>query len=88
MNKENIESVFIPDRDTKNEAKGHNIKKNSESDILIYDISIINPNESDDKKVINSNVPFQLGYGVAHKSWQNIILLFNNTLWKKRVNSL
>lgn len=83
LNKENTESVFIPDRDTKNEAGAVDIrdtilKKISESDILIYDISIINPNESGGKKVINPNVAFELGYGVAHKSWQNIILLFNN----------
>lgn len=47
-----------------------------QSQILVYDISIISNN---DKKYINSNVAFELGFGVCALGWEKIILIFDNS---------
>ncbi len=74
--------VVIPvDRDTKDTSGAVNIvqtilNKIKESQILVYDISIINSKDNS-KKCINPNVAYELGFGVSCVGWENVILVFN-----------
>jgi nucleoside 2-deoxyribosyltransferase len=53
------------------------IKKITNSDIFVADVSIVN-NVSDARKMPNPNVMFELGFAVAKLGWERIILIFNN----------
>lgn len=70
------------DRDTKDTSGAVNIRdtilyKILQSQILVYDISIINNEDKDHKKCINSNIGFELGFGACALGWEKIILVFN-----------
>ncbi|MBC2581391.1 hypothetical protein [Clostridium sp. DJ247] len=78
---ENVGFINI-DRDTKDTSGAVNIRdtilhKILQSQILVYDVSIIN-NDKEHKKCINSNVAFELGFGVCASGWEKIILVFNS----------
>ena len=84
VEKENPNITIEADRDTKGEAGAVNIKevildKIKESDIAVFDISVVNAECSCKKirKNINPNVAFELGFAVATVGWNNIILIFN-----------
>lgn len=82
INKLNPNTVITPDRDTKGEAGAVDIqttilKKIANSDMCVFDVSIVNSQYKDIKKSINPNVAFELGYAVSQIGWNNIILVFN-----------
>lgn len=54
------------------------IKKISNSDIFIGDVSIINKNSDSFRKTPNPNVMFELGFASSRLGWERVILLFNN----------
>ena len=54
------------------------LKKISNSDIFIADISTINSlSDASQRKAPNPNVIFELGYAVAMIGWERIVLIFN-----------
>lgn len=55
-------------------------KKIIDCDIFIADVSIIG--EANDKKIVNQNVMFELGYAIAEHGSDNVILLANLDLGK------
>ncbi|OVE70002.1 hypothetical protein CCS79_03045 [Clostridium diolis] len=79
---ENPGILLVADRDTKGKSGAINIAdtilaKISSSDILIFDISIINSGQGQYRKCINPNVAFELGYGISKIGWEKTILIFN-----------
>ncbi len=53
------------------------LEKIQSADIFVADVSIINSELSDGKKMPNPNVVFELGYAVANLGWERVILLIN-----------
>lgn len=53
------------------------MKKIADSDIFIADISIVNNDSNDVRKMPNPNVLYELGYASSKLGWERIILVFN-----------
>ncbi|WP_055413814.1 TIR domain-containing protein [Nonlabens sp. YIK11] len=78
------ETQIILDEATRNTSGSPNIpmtifSKISSSDIFICDLTTINRETSDFRKVPNPNVLIELGYAIAEIGWERIIILFNET---------
>lgn len=86
INKNNeIGQVIEADRDTAGKTGSPSIDRIIEDkiekcDIFIADVSIIG--EANDKKIVNQNVMFELGYAIAKHGSENVILPVNLDLGK------
>ena len=86
LNREDTNSDYLIDRDTKNipgmpSIEDTIIEKINISDVFIADVSIINPESvrlRDERPVSNPNVLFELGYAMCKLGAESIIGIFNN----------
>lgn len=70
----------ILDEATRNTTGSPNIamtilEKICQADIFVADLTTINPDNKEERKVQNPNVLFELGYAVAQLGWERIILV-------------
>lgn len=73
------------DEATRNTSGSPNIpltilSKIKTSDLFVCDVTTVNSETSDTRKMPNPNVVFELGYAVATIGWDRIVLLFNTKL--------
>lgn len=55
------------------------LNKIEDADIFVCDISTINYDAPDGRRVPNPNVMLELGYSIANLGWARIIIIFNET---------
>lgn len=80
-------SDFQLDEATRNTSGSPNIpptifNKISKCDIFICDVTTINGDNNDNRKMPNPNVLIELGYAIATIGWSRIIMLYNTEIYK------
>lgn len=83
-----VQKSLILDRDTKGVVGSPHIVdtilgKIDASNIVVADISIIGELNAD-KKLVNQNVMYELGYSVARHTEDNVVMLFNSDLGRHK----